>query len=306
VEELQQADEQLAVNGAEALAANNGAHSPEDEAIAARGLTPATSFDRNEGWDTEIYATLPPGARFQVLHRHLQAMGSAENSGARQQALGKFYVRIQPIVAETERAGLHSATSVGFALENLVKKLLQHPDWNTVSALSTTAAALGLFEELASSGTDKKLANPALKILVVDDDPISRRALSNALQLMFGRPDVADCGKTAVKLAAEKQYDVIFLDVLMPDMDGFETCKKIREAGTNKTAPIVFVTGENSLKARDQALGSGGNGFIPKPVLPAEIALAATTFGLTARLRQQDPADVPGSRTGKMAELAKA
>jgi CheY-like chemotaxis protein len=274
-----------------------------------------TSFDRD---DTEFYVALPPEARFQVLRRQLQALGSAENSGARQQALGKFYVRIQPMVAETERAGLHSATSVGFALENLVKKLLQHPDWNTVSALNTTAAALGLFEELASNQTDKNLANPALKILVVDDDPISRRALCNALQLMFGRPDLADCGAAAVKMAAEKQYDVIFLDILMPDMDGFATCKKIRGTQANQTTPIVFVTGDNTVKARDQVLGSGGNGFIPKPVLPAEIALAATTFGLTARLRHQESAPLPqngskptglpqpGGPSRKLTQFAKA
>ena len=246
-------------------------------------------------------------SRHSFRSNHLQALGSAENSGARQEALGQFYVGIQPIVAETERAGLHSATSVGFALENLVKKLLQHPDWNTVSAINTTAAALGLFEELASNGTDNNIANPALKILVVDDDPISRRALSNALQLMFGRPDLADCGKAAVKLASEKPYDVIFLDILMPDMSGFATCQKIREAGTNKNCPIVFVTGESSLKAHDEALSAGGNGLIPKPVLPAEIALAATTFGLTARLRQQEITGYPETsvRAGKMAELAK-
>jgi two-component system sensor histidine kinase BarA len=134
---------------------------------------------------------------------------------------------------------------------------------------------------------------------------------------MFGRPDLADCGAAAVKMAAEKQYDVIFLDILMPEMDGFATCKKIREAQTNKTTPIVFVTGDNSAKTRDQALGSGGNGFIPKPVLPAEIALAATTFGLTARLRHQEstPVPQPGSKSTppqpggparKLAQFAKA
>jgi CheY-like chemotaxis protein len=229
------------------------------------------------------------GLRFQLLRAQLQALVSVEDFEARHEALGEFFVGLQPMVAEAEREGLHSALSVGFALENLVRKLLQHPNYTTVSALSTAAAGLGLFEELTFSKAQNR-GNFSLNILVVDDDPISRRALSNALQLMFGRPDLAEGGATAVARAKEKQYDVIFLDIVMPDMDGLAACKKIRESATNKSTPILFVTSDNSAEAQDRALRSGGNGFIPKPVLPAEIALAATTFGLSGRLRQKDTA----------------
>jgi CheY-like chemotaxis protein len=131
------------------------------------------------------------------------------------------------------------------------------------------------------------LDEPPVRILAVDDDPIARRTISNALQLCFGRPDCADSGEKALERAAEKPYDVIFLDVVMPGMDGFEACARIRQTPLNGNTPVVFVTSNDDAESRERARDAGGNGYISKPVLPVEIGLTALNFALRGRLSQR-------------------
>ena len=90
---------------------------------------------------------------------------------------------------------------------------------------------------------------------------MARRAVCGSLQLAFGRPDSAESGEAACALAAEKTFDLIFLDVLMPGIDGFTTCKRMRETGLNRATPVVFVTGHDDTEARSQAADSGACGF---------------------------------------------
>jgi len=133
-----------------------------------------------------------------------------------------------------------------------------------------------------------ELANPPVRILVVDDEPIARRALVAATQSCFARPDSADSGETALALAEERQFDLIFLDVRMPGMDGFTTCSKVHETKANQRTPVVFVTSHSDSESRSQAAASGGCGFISKPVLGKEILLVALTFILRGRLSSLD------------------
>jgi len=91
-------------------------------------------------------------------------------------------------------------------------------------------------------------------------------------------------------LAVGERYDVIFLDLQMPGMDGFETCSKIREAGCNQETPVVFVTGRTDYAARAEALRTPGTDLVEKPFLTAEINLKALTFALRGRLQPATPA----------------
>jgi len=71
-------------------------------------------------------------------------------------------------------------------------------------------------------------------------------------------------------------------------MDGFETCGKIRETEQNSHTPIIFVASRDDKESREKTVSCGGNGFISKPVLPAEIFLTAVTFTLRARMAKPD------------------
>ena len=201
-----------------------------------------------------------------------------------QEFLSELYIGVHGLSLEAERAELRTVYRLGFTLEGMLKKMVEQPRLCTLSTLTAAAAALELLEQLCRSGFDPNLAQPPIRLLVVDDDPVARRAIGGALQLVFGRPDSADSGEAAVALAGEKTFDLVFMDVLMPGMDGFTACAKIHETAPNRRTPVVFVTGHNDMDVRKQADAAGGCGFIPKPVLSSEITLTALTFILRARL----------------------
>jgi CheY-like chemotaxis protein len=222
------------------------------------------------------------------MQEQISALSRANNPAERQDVLGDLYVGLNTIRSEAARAGLRTICELASALGKLVLKVLEKPTLFTPSVLQAITAAIELLEELAPGCVEAETPRPRVRALVVDDEPLTRRAISNALQLTFGKPDAADNGEAAVVLTQNKVFDVIFLDIMMPEMDGFETCSKIRETKLNGTTPIIFVTGQRDTESRDKSFAAGGNGFISKPVLPAEIFLTAVVFTLRARMAKPD------------------
>jgi CheY-like chemotaxis protein len=218
--------------------------------------------------------------------RHLlQAAQSVTAPGDLQKPLGHLLAGVRSINAEAERAELRTVARLATALEGLLKKMCGHARLCTPSTFAAAAAALDLLEELCNpADASPNLTNPPVNILVVDDDPVARRAISMAVQLLFGRPDNAESGEAAVALAAQKSFDLILLDVLMPGMDGFATCRRIHQTESNHRTPVVFITSHDDAEARSKAVVSGGCGFVPKPVLASQVTLIALTYIIRARL----------------------
>jgi len=233
----------------------------------------------------EVFAVHGP-EHLREMQKQVSALGVIEGSAERQEILGELYIGLNLLRSEAARAGLKIICEVTSGLGKLVAKLLDKPALFMPSALQAMEAAIQLLEELSRGGVEQDLTAPPIRVLVVDDDPLARRSVSHALQLTFDKPDNADCGQAAVALAGGKAFDVIFLDILMPDMDGFETCSKIRQTKLNGATPVIFVTSRDDNESRGKALHCGGNGFITKPVLPAEIFLTALTFTLRGRMEK--------------------
>jgi len=182
-------------------------------------------------------------------------------------------------------------TSAVFAL---MKQCASKPGQTTPSALRTTAAALDLLDQLRQRTIPSNLANqPPVRLLAVDDDPICRHTVSLALKKAFHTPDLAADGVSGLALAENHRYDVIFLDIEMPHMDGFELCAKIRETETNRITPIVFVTRHTDFDSRAKSTLYGAQDLIGKPFLACEIALKALTLILSHRSRQ--PTEINGA-----------
>ena len=122
---------------------------------------------------------------------------------------------------------------------------------------------------------------------------ISRQALAHSLRKAFSQPDLAVDGETALAQASQQAYDVIFLDVQMPGMDGFELCTKIRDTVLNRATPVVFVTHQSDFDARCKSTLSGGNDLMGKPFLTFEVTVKALTLALHGRLRGRAPKPLP-------------
>ena len=119
------------------------------------------------------------------------------------------------------------------------------------------------------------------KILIVDDDPDIRNVLNLLLRKNYQTAEAA-CGKDAVAYMQEnRETDLIILDVMMPGMDGIETCEKIREFSN---VPILFLTAKSAERDRISAYQSGGDDFLSKPFSQPE--LLAKVQSLLRRYQQ--------------------
>jgi CheY-like chemotaxis protein len=206
----------------------------------------------------------------------------------RQALLAAGFLRINSLTARTGLTVAHPGQQLSTALEGLFRKLLENPNNFTASAPATITAAVALLNDLCVPELNMDFAvHPPIRILVVDDDLIARRAITGVLQTTFEKPESVDSGEAALALAAEKPFDVIFLDVFMPGMDGFEVCLKIRGTAPNRSTPVLFVTSLDDANARELMSRCGGNDLLGKPFHTSEITVKALTFALRGRLNRR-------------------
>ncbi len=115
------------------------------------------------------------------------------------------------------------------------------------------------------------MADTGKTILIVDDTPENITALSAVLP-EFGKIKAATSGERALKIcAADVKPDLVFLDILMPEMDGWEVFKRIKADPSTAKIPVIFVTALASDADRDRASSLGAAGFVTKPLDPAVI-----------------------------------
>ena len=104
------------------------------------------------------------------------------------------------------------------------------------------------------------------RALVVDDSLPVRKQVSMALERCGIKADQAQDGDTALKLVSETDYNIIFLDVIMPGVDGYEVCKTIKRDKLKKNIPIVMLTGKSSPFDKVKGKLSGCDTYLTKPV----------------------------------------
>jgi two-component system OmpR family response regulator len=107
------------------------------------------------------------------------------------------------------------------------------------------------------------------KILVVDDEENIRFLVESALQLAGMETAGADDGRSGLKLVGEYRPDLIVLDVMMPELDGFEVLERLRDSGVR--TPVVFLTARDSTDDRVRGLTAGGDDYMVKPFAVAEL-----------------------------------
>ena len=111
-------------------------------------------------------------------------------------------------------------------------------------------------------------AAPDARILIVDDNEMNRKVAVGLLQPLKMKIDTADSGKTAIKMVQETKYDIVFMDHMMPVMDGVEATKKIRELPGEfyKNLPIIALTANAVSGAKESFIEAGMNDFVAKPI----------------------------------------
>jgi two-component system, OmpR family, response regulator len=125
-----------------------------------------------------------------------------------------------------------------------------------------------------------------MRVLIVEDEPRMRDLIHRGLEAEGLAADVAAAGEEALWLTRAHDYDAVVLDVMLPELDGFETCRRLRAAGT--WAPVLMLTARDAVEDRVAGLDSGADDYLVKPFAFAE--LLARLRALTRRADGERPA----------------
>jgi class 3 adenylate cyclase/CheY-like chemotaxis protein len=142
------------------------------------------------------------------------------------------------------------------------------------------------------------LPNMSSRILVVDDTPANIQALAAILKEKGYQISVATNGKQALDVLARVQPDLILLDVMMPEMDGFETCRQLKAAEQWRQIPVIFLTAKTDTADIVKGFELGAVDYVAKPFNAHELLARVNTHLTVDELRR--------SLAGKNAELARA
>lgn len=123
---------------------------------------------------------------------------------------------------------------------------------------------------MADSMTEATPA-PSRRILLVDDNPTNLRVL---FQMLDGRGHellIAKSGEEALRLAREADPALILLDVMMPGIDGFETCRRLKAEDTTRDTPVIFLSARHEVADKVEGLSLGAVDYIAKPIQVEEV-----------------------------------
>jgi DNA-binding response OmpR family regulator/DNA-binding CsgD family transcriptional regulator len=133
-------------------------------------------------------------------------------------------------------------------------------------------------------------------VLVVDDSPDTLRFVNDALDAAGMIVVVAVDGASAIRIARRMAPDVVLLDALMPEMDGFETCRRLKLEATMSGVPVIFLTGLSDTEDVVRGFEAGGADYLTKPIVVEEMLARIRAHLANARLTRSARAalDVSG------------
>jgi CheY-like chemotaxis protein len=149
-----------------------------------------------------------------------------------------------------------------------------------------TRAAAGNFPQMPAPQIPRQMSG--LRILLAEDNPVNQRLAMRLLEKHGHSAIAAASGKEALRLFSEQFFDVILMDVHMPEMDGIEATRAIRALTKNGASrvPIIAITASAMKEDREACIAAGMDGFITKPICPDEffatLARVTGTSNVTA------------------------
>ncbi len=189
-------------------------------------------------------------------------------------------------------ARYHHIALLSGALEALLFELGEKPQFINPSTTRTITAAVEFLGTLIESVRSQQRVDVAVgEVLAVDDDPLSNRIVLAALNRAKLTARTTESPATALELLAQNRYDLVVLDVEMPQMNGFDLCRRLRGMPGYENTPVIYVTSYADFDSRVKAVDVGGNDVIAKPVFPIELAVKALMHLIRAKVAA--PASAP-------------
>jgi CheY-like chemotaxis protein/nitrogen-specific signal transduction histidine kinase len=177
-----------------------------------------------------------------------------------------------PLLLLTSLGRLPQLQSGGVFSAQLAKPLKASQLYNTLLQLLTAGRA---GEEAIEPMTDGKRARSALRILLAEDNAMNQKVALRLLEQLGYRADVATNGREAIEALERRPYDVVLMDVQMPELDGLDATRRICERWPEETRPHIIAMTANALpEDREACFAAGMNDYVAKPIRAEELVAA--------------------------------
>jgi len=202
--------------------------------------------------------------------------------------LNEIHCQLQHFAERARVSGFLALHRLGRAFDQLAQDLYRFPEQVNPSTVRTIGQTIDLLGTLLKQKNYAALKDPAkATVFAVDDDADNCEAIRMAMESIGMRTRWAQEPAVALAEISSDAYDLVFLDVALPHMDGFELCQHIRALPGHTRTPIVFLTGLTTIENRVQSSLSGGNDFIGKPFNLHELGVKAISLVLKAALHME-------------------
>ena len=220
-----------------------------------------------------------------LLQVLLRSQGDAE---AQSVQLLELYTRVHTLTANSAIAGFTKVARLAGALEAMLREFQAKPEGLNASTKRTLTQAMDFLALLFTSAATHESGEPLNEqILVVDDEIISRRVIGHSLEKAGLKSTAVSHPDEAIKMLQDQPYDLVFLDVEMPGMNGFELCKRLRAMPLHAKTPVIFVTALSGFESRAKSSLSGGDDFIGKPFSYIELAVKGLIYVLKGAIGEE-------------------
>jgi PAS domain S-box-containing protein len=176
-----------------------------------------------------------------------------------------------PLLLLTSLGRLPQLQTGGVFSAQLAKPLKASQLYNTLLQLLTGRAG----EEEVETVTDGKRARSALRILLAEDNAMNQKVALRLLEQLGYRADVASNGREAIEALERQPYDVVLMDVQMPELDGLDATRQIRERWPDQGRPHIVAMTANALpEDREACFAAGMDDYVAKPIRAEELVAA--------------------------------
>ncbi|HEY7216333.1 MAG TPA: ATP-binding protein [Thermoanaerobaculia bacterium] len=190
--------------------------------------------------------------------------------------LGRLFTPFQQLDGSTTRA--HGGAGLGLAISKQLTELMGGAIWAESTAGKGSTFHFTIVGEAAplprrpAAVADRDLARGRpLRILLADDDLVGQHVILALLAHLGYKADVAFNGKEVLEALASQPYDVVLMDIQIPEIDGLETARRIRQLPAARQPRIFALTAYAMSGDRERCLAAGMDGFISKPVRLAQL-----------------------------------
>ena len=232
----------------------------------------------DQGWD-ELTPDL-----LAIQSRSKQALAQAAD-------LGAVAAATVPLLAHADRAQARLADLGDAACLNDVSSIQRAARHllDLVNGAEAPSAAQPIARTEASAPPEPRTA-PSGRVLVVDDDPANRDLLERRLQRLGCQVAAAEHGRQALEMLAASPFDLVLLDVMMPEMDGYATLGRLKSDPSLQDVPVIVLSAIDDLDSAVRCIELGAEDYLAKPINPALLRARVATCLEKKRLRDQEAA----------------